>query len=177
MSRITETIADSVRTSPLYSTASSAGLGSPGPVTSSKTAGITSAPSASRSRSDWALAARDSNFCWPPERPPVRPPMNIAAPITSRMFPMMDPTNEALTTSCRPSLSAKNAMISSGALPNVTLSRPPIPGPERAASSSVARPMSAAVGMTPAAAAKKMIGAAAWTTSSATATGISGTSR
>ena len=41
--------------------------------------------------------------------------------------------------------------MSSGALPKVTLSRPPMPGPERAASSSVARPISAAVGMTPSA--------------------------
>ena len=45
-------------------------------------------------------------------------------------------------------------MISSGALPKVTFSRPPIPGPERAASSSVARPISAAVGMIPSAAVK-----------------------
>ena len=87
--------------------------------------------------------------------------MSIAAPITSRMLPMIEPTSEALTTSCRPSRSAKKAMISSGALPNVTLSRPPMPGPERAASSSVARPMSAAVGITPSAAAEKIAGAAA----------------
>ena len=46
--------------------------------------------------------------------------------------------------------------MSSGALPNVTFSRPPMPGPERAASSSVARPISAAVGMTPSAEAKKI---------------------
>ena len=39
-----------------------------------------------------------------------------------------------------PSLRAKKAMISSGALPNVTLRKPPMPGPERAASSSVALP-------------------------------------
>ena len=42
-------------------------------------------------------------------------------------------------------------MISSGALPKVTLSRPPMPGPERLASSSVALPISAAVGITPSA--------------------------
>ena len=63
--------------------------------------------------------------------------------------------SEALTTSCSPSPSAKRAMMSSGALPNVTFSRPPMPGPERAASSSVARPISAAVGMTPSAEVKK----------------------
>ena len=64
--------------------------------------------------------------CW---RSRLRPPTNIAAPITSRMLPRIEPTSEALTTSCRPSSSAKRAMISSGALPNVTLSRPPMPGP------------------------------------------------
>ena len=69
---------------------------------------------------------------------------------------MIEPTIEALTTSCSPAPSAKRAMMSSGALPKVTFSRPPIPGPERTASSSVARPMSAAVGMTPSAEAKKV---------------------
>ena len=77
--------------------------------------------------------------------------MNIAAPITSRMLPRIEPISDALTTSWRPSLSAKKAMISSGALPNVTFRKPPMPGPERAASSSVARPISAAVGITPSA--------------------------
>ena len=47
-------------------------------------------------------------------------------------------------------------MIISGALPNVTFSRPPMPGPERAASSSVERPISAAVGITPGAEEKKI---------------------
>ena len=84
---------------------------------------------------------------------------------------------DALTTSCRPALSAKNAMISSGALPNVTLRKPPMPGPERCASSSVARPISAAVGTTPAAAAPKMIAASAWLSSSMIASGMNGTSR
>jgi hypothetical protein len=80
--------------------------------------------------------------------------MNIAAPMTRRMLPRIEPISDALTTSCRPSL---NAMISSGALPNVTFRKPPMPGPERAASSSVARPMSAAVGMTRSADVMKMI--------------------
>ena len=84
---------------------------------------------------------------------------------------------DALTTSCSPSLSAKKAMISSGALPNVTFRKPPMPGPERCASSSVARPMSAAVGMTPAAAAPKISAASAWPNSSTTAIGMNGTSR
>ena len=90
---------------------------------------------------------------------------------------MIEPTIEALTTSCRPWPRAKRAMISSGALPKVTLSRPPIPGPERAASSSVARPISAAVGMIPSAEAAKTTVAEAPASSSATATGISGASR
>ena len=90
---------------------------------------------------------------------------------------MIEPTIEALTTSCSPWLRAKRAMISSGALPKVTLSRPPIPGPERAASSSVARPISAAVGMIPSADAAKTTPAEAWASSSTTAAGISGTSR
>ena len=84
---------------------------------------------------------------------------------------------DALTTSCSPAFSAKIAMIISGALPNVTFSRPPMPGPERCASSSVARPMSAAVGTTPAAAAPKMIAASAWLSSSRIAIGMNGTSR
>ena len=83
---------------------------------------------------------------------------------------------EALTTSCRPSLSANRAMISSGALPKVTFSRPPMPGPASAASSSVARPISAAVGMIPRAATTKMMLADAPARSSTIASGISGTS-
>ena len=50
-----------------------------------------------------------------------------------------------------------------------------IPGPERAASSSVARPMRAAVGMTPSADAEKIMTAPACTTSNTTATGMNGT--
>ena len=90
---------------------------------------------------------------------------------------MIDPTIEALTTSCRPSPSANRAMISSGALPKVTFSSPPIPGPERAASSSVASPISAAVGMIPSAATVNIRPAAAPATSSAIAIGMNGVSR
>ena len=68
-------------------------------------------------------------------------------------------------------------MMISGALPKVTLSRPPMPGPERAASSSVALPISAAVGITPAAEVKKIRPAAAPARSSAIAIGMNGTSR
>ena len=53
-----------------------------------------------------------------------------------------------------------------------------MPGPERAASSSVARPISAAVGMIPSAEqAKTTVGRERARSSSATATGISGVSR
>jgi len=65
-----------------------------------------------------------------------------------------------------------NAMISSGALPNVTFSRPPMPGPLRAASCSVASPINAAVGITAIAAAKKMTGADAPTASRTIAIGM-----
>ncbi len=90
---------------------------------------------------------------------------------------MIEPMIEALTTSCRPWPRAKRAMISSGALPKVTLSRPPMPGPDLAASSSVARPIRAAVGMIPSAATAKTSPAVAPAMSSATAIGINGVSR
>ena len=72
------------------------------------------------------------------------------------MFPMIEPMIDAFTTSWRPSRSAKNAITSSGKLPKVTFSRPPTPGPERAASSSVAFPIMAAVGTIPSAAKAKI---------------------
>ena len=90
---------------------------------------------------------------------------------------MIEPTIEALTTSCRPAPRAKRAMISSGALPKVTFSRPPMPGPERTASSSVARPISAAVGITPSAEAKNVATAPACASSNTIAIGMKGTSR
>ena len=63
-------------------------------------------------------------------------------------------------------------MISSGALPNVTFRKPPMPGPVRSASSSVAVPISAAVGITPSAAAEKTSTGEACASSSATAAGM-----
>ena len=83
---------------------------------------------------DWALAAVRLKVCLSRDQPPT----TIAAPSTSRTFPMIEPTIEAFTTSCRPSSRAKKAMISSGALPKVTFSSPPIPGPVLAAIASVA---------------------------------------
>jgi hypothetical protein len=88
------------------------------------------------------------------------------------MLPMMEPTMEALTTSWRPSLSAKKAMMSSGALPNVTFSRPPRPGPVLAARCSVDSPISAAVGITPRAAARKISVGEACPSSRPTAIGM-----
>ena len=67
----------------------------------------------------------------------------------------MLPVSDALTTSRWWALSATIAMISSAALPNVALSSPPIVGPERSASSSVAVPMRPAAGMSESAAATK----------------------
>ena len=68
-------------------------------------------------------------------------------------------------------------MISSGALPKVTLSRPPIRLPERSASSSVARPIIAAGGIRAIAETKKTTVAGASARSTTTAAGISGDSR
>ena len=87
-------------------------------------------------------------------------------------MPITEPTSDAFTTSCSPFWSAKNAMISSGALPNVTFRRPPIPGPARVASCSVASLISAAVGTTPIADAKKISGADASASLSPTAIGM-----
>src|SRR5215813_5917962 len=70
----------------------------------------------------------------------------MAAPSTSRMFPTMDPTIDAFTTSCSPARKAASAMMSSAALPKVALSSPPTPSPMRSASCSVARPIHAARG-------------------------------
>ena len=67
-------------------------------------------------------------------------------------------------------------MISSGAFPKVTFKRPPMPGPDFAASSSVARPISAAVGMIPSAATPKIMPAEACANSRTTASGMNGTS-
>ena len=134
---------------------------------------MTIAAAASSSIEDCALAAVRLKYC----RSRLRPPTNIAAPRTSRMFPRIEPTSEALTTSCRPFWRAKRAMISSGALPNVTFRSPPIPGPERSASSSVARPISAAVGTTPSAEEKKITDFEACARSSPIASGMKGTSR
>ena len=85
---------------------------------------------------------------------------------------MIEPAIDALVTSCSPSLSANRAMMSSGALPNVTFSRPPTPGPARPAASSVARPIAAAAGTSARAAVKKTTVSDAFAASSAIAAGM-----
>src|SRR5262249_25563957 len=68
---------------------------------------------------------------------------------------------EALTTSWRPLWRAMREIISSAALPNVALSKPPMPGPVRSARCSVALPIYPARGtMAPAEAAKTSTGLA-----------------
>jgi hypothetical protein len=120
----------------------------------------------------WALAAVALNNC----RSRPRPPTSMDAPRTSSTLPSTEPMIDAWTTSCSPSRSAKKAISSSGKLPKVTLSRPPMPGPTRSASSSVAFPMSAAVGITPIAEVAKISVGLACRSSSATAIGMNGTS-
>src|SRR3954451_21110943 len=134
---------------------------------------MTSAAIASRSIDAWAEAPERSKL-WQ-SRP--NPPPSAAAPSTSSVLPSTEPSSDAFTTSCRPASSANRARMSSGALPNVTFSRPPIPGPARAASSSVARPMSAAVGITPSVDAKNVGTAPTCVNSRIRAMGMNGTSR
>ena len=56
-------------------------------------------------------------------------PTTIAPPSTSRAVETTEPAIEPRTTFGRPSLIAKSAMISSGALPKLALRKPPMPGP------------------------------------------------
>ena len=58
-----------------------------------------------------------------------RPPKSSEKPSTRSRFPITEPVSEPRTTSVRPSCTANSAMISSGALPNVALRKPPMPGP------------------------------------------------
>jgi hypothetical protein len=63
-------------------------------------------------------------------------------------------------------------MISSGALPKVTFSRPPMPGPVFAAIASVASPITAAQGITASAATPNTTTGPACASSKTTATGM-----
>jgi hypothetical protein len=65
---------------------------------------------------------------------------------------------DARTMSKNPALSATSAMISSGAFPNVALSKPPMASPVRVASCSVAITISRAMGTIASAAEKNSSG-------------------
>ena len=71
------------------------------------------------------VAAVRLNFC---ERRPS-PPTKNESPSTSSRLPTMLPVIDALTSSTCPCRSATTAMISSAALPNVALRKPPSAGP------------------------------------------------
>ena len=75
-----------------------------------------------------------------------QPPTNIARPSTRSKLPRMLPVSDALTTSVRPRCRASKTMISSAALPNVALRKPPTPAPTYLAASSVAEPINPARG-------------------------------
>ena len=91
---------------------------------------------------------------------------------------MMDPVMDAFTRSKSPARSATIAMISSAALPNVALRRPPTPSPTRSEMSSVAWPIRPASGMIPRQATAKIHMAGEWNTHSMSmATGTNTSSR
>src|SRR5262245_41278603 len=79
---------------------------------------------------------------------------------------------DARTMSKNPALKATRAMISSGALPNVALSRPPMASPVRVAICSVESTMSRAIGRMERAAEKNRTGGATCAYSSATEMGM-----
>jgi hypothetical protein len=140
------------------------------PPSASRTREGTSSAVVPRSRTVSSARAAST---WKSCRARRQPPASIAAPSTSRAFPITDPTSVALTTSCSPSESANRAMISSGALPNVTFSSPATPGPECSASCSVASPIRAAAGTTATADVAKTLAAGAPTRSRTRARGTS----
>jgi len=90
---------------------------------------------------------------------------------------MMLPLMEAFTTSCRPALNAKRAIISSVALPKVALRNPPSAGPTRSDSSSVACPIEPGQRMMASAEARKIQVSAARASSSAIAAGTKSSSQ
>ena len=73
-------------------------------------------------------------------------PSSSAAPSTSRMFETTLPASEPRTTPGRSSAMAMIAMMTSGALPKLALSNPPIRGPVCSPACSVASPISHASG-------------------------------
>src|SRR3990170_2093371 len=127
-------------------------------VESWNSSGITRATIASTRSVTWSSAARMENDCFLCRIPPT----SILRPRTRRIFPMIEPVIDAFTTSTSPFASvwyppaakeaarpsATRAMMSSVAFPIVALRSPPIPGPARLLSSSVASPIRFARGMT-----------------------------
>src|SRR5436190_11281270 len=96
-----------------------------------------------------STAPRTSARCCQSDRRSSRAPSTPktrAAPRTSRMFDTMLPATDPRTTFGRPSATAINAMISSGALPKLAFKIPPIRGPVCSAACSVASPISHASG-------------------------------
>src|SRR5262245_988019 len=79
-------------------------------------------------------------------------PATMEMPRPSRLLPMIDPVMVALTTAPLPDRSTNSARMNSAALPKVTFSRPPMAGPARSATCSVARRIHPLNGMMAAAA-------------------------
>jgi hypothetical protein len=101
-------------------------------------------------------------------RPPRKNPTPWASSRLARIAPMI----EARTSSWLPAFNATRAMISSGAFPNVALSRPPIASPVRCAICSVDCTISAAIGTIARAAEKKRTGSETPACSRATVMGM-----
>ena len=80
------------------------------------------------------------------------------------MFETTLPASEPRTTSGSAALTAKRAMISSGAFPKLAFRKPPIPGPVCSPACSVASPISHASGMSEAAAATNSVVSPTWKT-------------
>src|SRR5881628_2950016 len=112
------------------------------PVESTYRAGMTSPITATTSIVIWIPDASREKCC----TLYFTPPASMLRPRTNRRFPTIEPVSDAFTTSVRPRDSAKIAMMSSVAFPNVALSRPPTPGPACLPSSSVASPRNHASG-------------------------------
>ena len=85
------------------------------------------------------------------------PPAMKLRPITRSTLMMIEPTSDALARSTYPLLIATMATMSSVAFPKVASRKADRPGPERMASSSVARPISRARGIKALAAPMKII--------------------
>ena len=104
------------------------------------TLGRTSAAVAS-ARSTHVSRARDFSKVWVPC---LIPPTTNAAPRTSSRLASIEPMIANWTTVSRPARSAKNAMNSSGRLPNALWSTPVAPAPNRSPNCSTLRPTSEA---------------------------------